>query len=113
VLDLGCGWGAMLAFFQRNGQHGVGRTLSRGQQRACLRHGLEVHLHDARTVTRETYGPFNGVVSLGAFEHFCSIDEYREGKQDHRYQLSFFENVATVIPPGGKFFLQTRSSAGT
>src|SRR6188472_831827 len=43
ILDLGCGWGAMLAFFQRRGQHGVGVTLSRGQQRACLRHGLEVH----------------------------------------------------------------------
>jgi cyclopropane-fatty-acyl-phospholipid synthase len=106
VLDLGCGWGAMLDFFQRRGLHGVGVTLSRGQQQACLRHGLEVHLHDARTVTRETYGPFDGVVSLGAFEHFCSVDEYRAGKQDQTYR-TFFENVASVLPIGGKFFLQT------
>ena len=106
VLDLGCGWGAMLNFLQQRGQHGVGVTLSRGQQKACLRHGLEVHLHDARTVTRETYGPFDGVVSLGAFEHFCSIDEWRAGHQDSAYR-SFFENVATVVPRGGRFFLQT------
>ena len=106
VLDLGCGWGAMLSFFRDRGVHGVGVTLSRGQQKACQRHGLEAHLHDARTVHRETYGPFDGVVSLGAFEHFCSLDEYRLGKQDAIY-TRLFENVATVIPPGRRFFLQT------
>ncbi len=106
VLDLGCGWGAMLDFFRRRDLRAVGVTLSSGQQKACLRHGLEVHLHDARTVTRETYGPFDGVVSLGAFEHFCSIDEWRAGHQDAVY-TNFFENVATIIPPGGRFFLQT------
>jgi len=106
ALDLGCGWGAMLSYFRDRGVHGVGVTLSRGQQQACLRHGLEAHLHDARTVNRDTYGPFNGVVSLGAFEHFCSLDEYRLGKQDAIYS-SLFENVATVIPVGGRFFLQT------
>jgi len=106
VLDLGCGWGAMLNHLRLRGLHGVGVTLSRGQQKACQRHGLEAHLHDARTVNRETYGPFDGVVSLGAFEHFCSIDEYRLGKQDTIY-AGLFENVATVIPKGGRFFLQT------
>ena len=106
VLDLGSGWGAMLDFFRHRGLHGVGVTLSRGQQAACLRHGLEVHLHDARTVTRDTFGPFDGVVSLGAFEHFCSIDEYRSGRQDAIYSR-LFENVAGVIPRGGRFFLQT------
>ena len=106
VLDLGCGWGAMLNFLRGRGIHGVGVTLSSGQQAACRRHGLEVHLHDARTVTRDTYGPFDGVVSLGAFEHFCSIDEYKAGHQDSVY-ARFFENVATVVPKGGRFFLQT------
>ena len=106
VADLGCGWGAMLNFLRNRGIHGVGVTLSRGQQAACQRHGLEVHLHDARTVTRNTYGPFDGVVSLGAFEHFCSIDEYKAGRQDAIYS-SLFENVATMIPKGGRFFLQT------
>jgi len=106
VLDLGCGWGAMLNHLRVRGLAGVGVTLSQGQQAACRRHGLEAHLHDARTVTSETFGSFDGVVSLGAFEHFCSIDEYRAGKQDAIYS-DLFKNVATTIPKGGRFFLQT------
>ena len=35
VLDLGCGWGAMLDFLRKRRRHGVGVTLSRGQQQAC------------------------------------------------------------------------------
>jgi cyclopropane-fatty-acyl-phospholipid synthase len=106
VLDLGCGWGAMLAWFKRQGMQGVGVTLSRGQQRSCRSHGLNVHLLDARSVTRRTFGGFDGVVSLGAFEHFCSIDEWKAGRQDAIYS-ALFQNVAGLLPPGGRFFLQT------
>src|SRR5918997_1277608 len=56
VLDLGCGWGALLAFVRSRGGSGVGVTLSAAQVEACRRHGLEVHLHDAREVTRDTFG---------------------------------------------------------
>ena len=59
ILDLGCGWGGMLAFFRSQGVRGTGVTLSRNQARACRRHGLDVHLTDARTVTRESYGEFD------------------------------------------------------
>src|SRR6478609_6920527 len=52
-------------------QIGVGVTLSSAQASSCRRHGLDVHLHDAREITRESFGPFDGVASLGAFEHFC------------------------------------------
>lgn len=106
ILDLGCGWGAMLAYFRAQGVAGVGVTLSRGQQRACLRHGLEVHLRDGRAVTPETFGRFDGVVSLGAFEHFCSIEEWQAGRQDEIYS-TMFRNVAALLPEGGRFFLQT------
>src|ERR1041384_3646646 len=47
VLDLGCGWGPLLDFIRRRGATGVGVTLSSAQLRACRRHGLDVHLHDA------------------------------------------------------------------
>ena len=106
VLDLGCGWGAMLAFFRTQGVRGIGVTLSRMQQRACHRHGLEVHLIDARTVTRESYGEFDGVVSLGAFEHFCSVEEWQAGQQDRIYR-ELFRRMAGLLPNGGRFFLQT------
>jgi cyclopropane-fatty-acyl-phospholipid synthase len=106
ILDLGCGWGAMLAYFRSLGVRGVGVTLSRGQQQADIRHGLDVHLMDARTVTREKFGPFDGVISLGAFEHFCSIEEWQAGRQDAIY-AAFFKNVASLLPPGGRFYLQS------
>src|ERR687893_2982570 len=48
VLDLGCGWGPLLAFVRERGADGVGVTLSSAQLEACRRHGLEVHLQDAR-----------------------------------------------------------------
>src|SRR5258708_18769082 len=72
VLDLGCGWGALLNYCRSLGAEGVGVTLSSAQLEACRRHGLDVHLRDAREVTRESFGPFDAVASLGAFEHFCS-----------------------------------------
>ena len=106
VLDLGCGWGPLLAFVRERGADGVGVTLSSAQLEACRRHGLDVRLHDARTVTRETFGGFDAVASLGAFEHFCSRDEYRAGRQDDIYR-ALFENVSGLLPERGRFYLQT------
>src|SRR5438477_8873485 len=52
VLDLGCGWGPLLDFIRDQDATGVGVTLSSAQVAACRRHGLDVHLYDARKVTR-------------------------------------------------------------
>jgi cyclopropane-fatty-acyl-phospholipid synthase len=106
VLDLGCGWGALLNFIRERDGVGVGVTLSRAQQAACRRHGLEVYLQDARELERESFGAFDAVASLGAFEHFCSVEEYRAGRQEEIYR-SLFERVARVLPESGRFYLQT------
>jgi cyclopropane-fatty-acyl-phospholipid synthase len=106
VLDLGCGWGPLLDFVRRRGGTGVGVTLSSAQAASCRRHGLDVHLHDAREVTGESFGPFDAVASLGAFEHFCSPEEHRAGRQDEIYR-GLFARVASLLPQGGRFYLQT------
>jgi cyclopropane-fatty-acyl-phospholipid synthase len=106
VLDLGCGWGPLLNFIRDRGGTGVGVTLSSAQVAACRRHGLDVHLCDARQVTRESFGPFDAVASLGAFEHFCSPDDYRVGRQEQVYR-ELFARVAGVLPDDGRFYLQT------
>src|SRR5881409_1963918 len=51
VLDLGCGWGPLLDFVRARGGTGVGVTLSSAQAASCRRHGLDVHLRDAREVS--------------------------------------------------------------
>jgi cyclopropane-fatty-acyl-phospholipid synthase len=106
VLDLGCGWGPLLDFVREQGGTGVGVTLSSAQAASCRRHGLDVHLHDAREVTRESFGRFDAVASLGAFEHFCSPEEHRAGRQDEIYR-GLFARVASLLPEGGRFYLQT------
>ena len=106
VLDLGCGWGPLLDFIRRRGATGLGVTLSSAQAEACRRHGLDVHIQDARAVTRETFGPFDAVASLGAFEHFCSPEEYRAGRQEEIYR-NLFEAIAGMLPEGGRLYLQT------
>ena len=106
MLDLGCGWGPLLSFARERGAEGLGLTLSSAQLVACRRHGLDVRLHDVRQVDRETFGPFDAVASLGAFEHFCSQEDYRAGRQDAVY-AELFERIAGVLPEGGRLYLQT------
>jgi len=106
LLDLGCGWGALLNFARGRGADGVGVALSSAQVASCRRNGLDVHLKDARQVDRDTYGPFDAVASLGAWEHFCSPDDFRAGRQEDAYR-SIFANAASVLPDGGRFYLQT------
>jgi cyclopropane-fatty-acyl-phospholipid synthase len=106
VLDLGCGWGPLLAYIRERGATGLGVTLSSAQAAACRRHGLDVHVADARSVTAETFGRFDAVASLGAFEHFCSPEEHAEGRQDEIYE-NLFANIAALLPEGGRLYLQT------
>jgi cyclopropane-fatty-acyl-phospholipid synthase len=106
VLDLGCGWGPLLNYVRERGGKGIGVTLSAAQAAACRRHGLDVRLHDVREIDGDTFGPFDAVASLGAFEHFCSPEEYGAGRQEDVYR-GLFERISETLPPGGRLYLQT------
>ena len=106
LLDLGCGWGALLSFIRSRGGKGVGVTLSSAQVEACRRQGLEVHLRDARALSRDDFGPFDAVASIGSFEHFCSPDDYRAGRQEGIYR-DIFARIGDLLPEGGRLYLQT------
>jgi cyclopropane-fatty-acyl-phospholipid synthase len=95
-----------LNFIRSKAAVGIGLTLSSAQAAACRRNGLDARLQDVRTLSRDTFGPFDAATSLGAFEHFCSPEEFRAGKQDAVYG-DLFARVASVLPSGGRFFLQT------
>jgi cyclopropane-fatty-acyl-phospholipid synthase len=106
VLDLGCGWGPLLDFVRSRGGTGVGVTLSSAHVAACRRQHLDVHLCDARLVSRESLGTFDAVTMLGAFEHLCSPEDYSAGRQDEIYR-GHFGRLAGLLPDKGRFYLQT------
>jgi cyclopropane-fatty-acyl-phospholipid synthase len=106
MLDLGCGWGPLLAYARERGADAVGVTLSSAQAAACRKHGLDARIHDARQVDRDGFGEFDAIASLGAFEHFCAPEDYEAGRQDELYE-ALFENIAGMLPDGGRLYLQT------
>lgn len=106
VLDIGCGWGPVLNYLRNIGAKGTGITLSQGQHAACVAKGFDAHLLNYRELTPDKFGKFDAVVSVGAFEHFCSVEEYKAGKQDQVYQ-DFFKIVSDLLPVGGRCFIQT------
>src|SRR4051812_14836667 len=106
MLDLGCGWGPLLAYARERGADGGGGTLSSAQAGACRKHGLDVRIHDAREGDRDGFGQFDAIASLGAFEHFCSSDDYEAGRQEQIY-ADLFGRIAGMPPAGGRLYLQT------
>jgi len=106
VLDMGCGWGPFLKFIKGKGAEGIGVTLSAAQVKACRLNGLDVRHMDCRTIKPETFGIFDAIVSIGAFEHHCSKEEWKAGKQDEIYN-NYFKVVFDLLHGGKRFFLQT------
>ena len=106
VLDVGSGWGPVLAAVRRAGGHPVGITLSTKQVEVCRKNGFEVYLQDWKDMTFDTFGRFDGLVSVGSFEHFCSMEEYRNGRQDQIYDR-FFKLCRGLLPEQGRLYLQT------
>ncbi|GAA2805481.1 cyclopropane-fatty-acyl-phospholipid synthase family protein [Saccharopolyspora taberi] len=108
VLDIGCGWGSILG--QLSGTHGVqqsvGLTLS-DEQAAFIRDrqlpGVEV-----RTENWTHYEPdsrFDGIISIGAFEHFATPEETPAEKTG--LYREFFTRCRDWLNDGGALSLQT------
>ena len=108
VLDIGCGWGAML---RRLSDHAkvescTGLTLSPSQAnwiRDRPRPGLEVLEQDWRDHVPSA--PYDAIISIGAFEHFVQKGLTREQRLD-TYR-SFFAFCSRALKPGGRMSLQT------
>ncbi len=106
VLDVGCGWGAMLRYLSDEHQvcHATGLTLSRDQADAVeARQGVDVRLKDWREHVPSA--PYDAIISIGAFEHFARHELTREQRRE--VYRGFFERCASWLVPGGRMSLQT------
>lgn len=95
LLDIGCGWGALvIRAAQRFGVRCVGVTLSENQYalarervtEAGLDHLVEIRLQDYRDVT----GEFDRITSVGMFEHVGL-----------KNLPAYFAHVQSLLAPGG------------
>lgn len=106
VLDVGCGWGAMMRYLtdERRVGHVTGLTLSSDQAAAAPSSDrAETRLEDWRD--HQPPGPYDAIVSIGAFEHF-SRPELDKAQRRAVYR-SFFERCALWLDEGGRLSLQT------
>lgn len=108
VLDIGCGWGAVLKHLvQDQGvRHAVGLTLSKEQAEwiASFNHpGIEVRLES--WMEHAPAQRYDAVVSIGAFEHFARP----EWDDEHKLAAyrAFFARCHDWLRPGGRLSLQT------
>jgi cyclopropane-fatty-acyl-phospholipid synthase len=107
VLDMACGWGPFTKYITENrGATSIGLTLSKGQAEACQDNGMNVVVRDCRTVRPEDFGTFDAIVCIGGLEHFCSVEEWKAGKQEKIYS-DFFKTLYHLLPHGGRFYMQT------
>lgn len=104
LIDVGCGWGAMLFYAaERYGVQAVGYTLSEQQyawvqaqiEARGLRGQVEVHLKDYREAT----GQFDRFVSIGMFEQV-----------GRPFITTYFREVKRLLKPGGVGVLHTIGS---
>ena len=107
VLDIGCGWGGMLAHLSGGGvEHGVGLTLSEQQRdyvTSLALPGVEVRLDSWRDHRPER--AYDAIVSVGAFEHLADLD-LSEARRMAIYR-EFFQACHGWLPPGAPLVLQT------
>jgi len=106
VLDIGCGWGPILNQIKKRGGKDIGFTLSPAQARSNRSRGLNCYVGDYKKLGPKKVGKCDCIISVGAFEHFCSIKEMKDGKQDQIYN-EFFKLCHDLLPKGGRMFLQT------
>jgi len=100
ILDIGCGWGGSAQFMaERYGASVTGVTVSRNQlqtgQKRCAGLPVDLRLQDYRSLK----GTFDGIYSLGMFEHV--------GSRNYR---TYLQKARELLEPDGLFLLHTIGS---
>ncbi len=97
ILDIGCGWGSFAKFAAENYNVDVtGVTVSKEQVRLgkerCKGLPVDIRLQDYRDIKEQ----FDGIVSLGMFEHV-----------GHKNSKAYMQVANRCLKTGGQFLLHT------
>lgn len=108
ILDVGCGWGAILE--QASVEYGVTRAVGLTLSEAQTGHIRELALRgvEVRTTNWMDFAPddrFDGIISIGAFEHFARPDDTPTEKIG--IYREFFSRCRTWLNTDGTLSLQT------
>lgn len=108
ILDIGCGWGGILNKVSQmpNIKRAVGLTLSE-QQAAYIKQNnwSAVSVHVKNWQEFKPHETFDGIISVGAFEHFATPKDSAE--QKIKVYKSFFMACRSWLKSGGRLSLQT------
>lgn len=109
LLDIGCGWGGTLEFFsQEIGVKNVtGITLSQAQFSEIQ--SKSIPGISVECISYQNYQPqekFDGIVSIGMFEHIATPEQARTGEHISIYR-DYFRRAWEWSNPGSWFALQS------
>lgn len=97
LLDIGCGWGSLMAYAAEHYQvECVGATLSRSQAEWATERYADTRMRFLLQDYRDLTGQFDAIASVGMFEHV--------GRKNYR---TFFEVAHRLLAPDGLFLLHT------
>jgi cyclopropane-fatty-acyl-phospholipid synthase len=110
VLDVGCGWGALLKYLvEMHGvERAVGLTLSKNQAEWIASYNLpQIEVRVESWTDHSPEAPYDAIASMGAFEHFARPN-LSEEERVAGYRL-FFQRCHQWLKPGGWMSLETVS----
>ena len=115
LLDIGCGYGRILAHAARRGATAVGITISPQQVAYCRARGLDARELNYRDIFSATNAPlalpyegegvlwehaFNAIVANGSLEHFVQAADAAAGHADEVYDEMFAICRRLVVKDG-------------
>lgn len=98
ILDIGCGYGTLLAAAQERGAEAIGITISPPQVEHGRDRGLDIRLLNYRRIDDEWKGYFDAVIANGSIEHFVQPRDVLAGKANAIYR-ELFEICHRIINP--------------
>lgn len=108
LLDIGCGWGALMRQHTRQqpGNKAVGLTLSHEQyEHITDLNQANIAVREESWIDHQPTTAYDGIVSIGAFEHFAQPETSAAEKVD--VYREFFSRCQQWLKPKGKLSLQT------